>query len=624
MAIKTIFNNNTLYKPNTHSFLKTKKDGSAAVTSADSLFIIGEASAGEPGSSEGVLEFQASQVADIVSKYQSGPIVDCVIASRVPSKTQGVGGPGKYFIYKTNASVQASHTFDNAAVEDLLVIKDIYWGTGGNNVSVIIEAGSTARQKKFTIKKINETSEVLGENAATAQIQIQYTGDASTAALAIAGAAETSKTLTTTLAGDQTDGSANLNITLSGYNLKELADFINGQTGYSASLLDSPAGIGRLGYELDSVTESDIKSAAVSLYRLQKEIVALINDNSNFVVASLASTPVEDVPAAVSETFLTGGARGASSNSNFSTGLAKSISKNIAQMVVAVSQDATSDIALGLTDPASAYTIASLCTALDSHLRERGKIKNRREAQGFIGFRKSTKADVYSQCQTTGSELVQVAFQDVKVIDVDANLTWKQPHVMAALFAGIRLGTSIGEPLTKKFINAVDVGHFVDATTGRASGDFDPLVDYENAIIAGATFVEPDDGIGFKIVVDNTTYGVDNSFIWNRGSVIEAAFYTSKDIRNLVDLLFIGNKVAGDAEASTAESLKNQIGARLKELKEDLILSPSDDAPNGYVEGTFSVVVSNNVATVAVEIKPVNGLDFVLITFTVGETNQTA
>lgn len=623
MALKRVWKNNTLHKPKTYSNLKTTKDAGSAVVSNDTLLIIGEALTGKKGSSDGIQEFLASQIGDLVSKYTSGPVVDCALSALVPSKTPGIGGPGRFMVFKTNAAVQASLTLDNASAEDLLIVKDRFYGQLGNNVSVTVAAGDGANQKAITIKKVGLDTESLGQNAAAAQLSVQYTGDASTASAVISGASEDAKVFATTLAGDQTDGSANLSITLSAYTMAELADYINQQVGYSATLIATATGPVTEAKELDSVTSANIKAAAISYYRLQHELLDLINDNSVYCEASLAATPVEGVLAHVTDSFLSGGARGKSSSSDFTAGLTKALGKDVNAIVMAISQDAASDIAIGATDAASDYDVSTVQTALDTHLRLRGTIKNGKEAQGYVGFRDADKADVFTQSAALGSELIQLAFQDVKIVDVNANEVWKQPHVLASMIAGMRLGSEIGEPLTYKYIKAVDVKHFVDLTTGVESGDFDPIVDYDEAIIGGATFVEPVSG-GFRVVVDNTTYGKDDSFIWNRGSVIEAAFYVAKSSRVLMDTLFIGQKAAGGADTSIAASLKTVLRNHLRDLKGDNILGYSDDAPDGFVEDTFSVRVEGNTAYISVEIKPIQGLDFILIDFTVGSTVSTA
>ena len=353
----------------------------------------------------------------------------------------------------------------------------------------------------------------------------------------------------------------------------------------------------------------------------------MINDNSNYVEAELNATPQAGLPINISNQFLTGGAQGASSNSNFSSGFSASLSKDYNVLLPAISQDASEDISLGasfsgdfVTDGSSNYTIASVLAAQKSHLLLRGQVKNRKEAQGMAGVRKSTKAAAYAEAVALASELVQVAIQDCRVLDVFGELRWKQPHVTAALAAGIRLGTEVGEPLTHKFVNVNNIGHDIDmAGDFSEDGDFDPNTDYDDAIDNGILFLENASG-GWRWVVDNTTYGADQSFVWNRGSVIEAAQYVAKTMRETAELVFVGQKVSNGAASSIKSVLRN----KLIELWRANIITSSDDAPQGFVEDTFVVVVSGNTAEVQVEIKPVQGLDFVFITFTLGDIRQSA
>lgn len=624
MAIRKSFGGQSILKPGAYSRSRVDNSGGSAIESNDTIMLVGESSKGAPGDVEGIQEFSASQIDQLIAKYGSGPLVDCALAVRTPSLTPGIGGAGRLLVYKTNSSTQASASINEATDSDpLLIFKDREWGAGGNDLSVTIAAGSSALQKIVTIERLNSTAEVLGENEGLSVLQIQYTGDASTAAGAIAGVSKAAKALTITLAGDQTDGSADLSITLADYNMKGLADFINAQTGYAASLVTGKYAALRAN-ELDPVTIADAKASAVDLYRLQEELVALVNQESGRVIAELAATPVEGLPVNISGEFLSGGAKGASLNGDFSTGFADSLAEDYNVLLPCVSRDASDDIADadgGFTDAASTYTIASILAAADSHLRLRGNIKNRKEAQGFCGFRDQQKADVYAQAQTLGSELLQLCMQDVLVLDETGSLKWKQPHVMAALMAGIRLGTEVGEPLTHKVISARGVGHFVDPVTGLEDGDFNSNLDAELAIEAGVTFTEKAGSIN-RIVVDNTTYGTDESFVFNRGSVLEAAQFVAKDLRQLAEQVFVGQKVSN----GVARSIKSVLRARLIELNADdvNIITSSNDAPQGFVEETFVVEVEGNTARVQVEIKPVQGLDFIFIDFTLGDIQQSA
>ena len=339
---------------------------------------------------------------------------------------------------------------------------------------------------------------------------------------------------------------------------------------------------------------------------------------SSLVEASSGASET-GLPDAEGRTNLSGGTRGSTASSSFDEGLAASLSTDYNVAVPCISQDASEDILAGTTDPSSAYDIETVHAMLDTHLRLRGSVKNRKEAQGVVGYRKASKEDVYSQTATIGSELIQLACQDVLVVDSSNELKWKQPHIFAAAMAGARLGSSVGEPLTHKYLSFSGFGHYVNTSTGITGGDFDPEIDFDEAIDAGVTFTEPFAG-GARVVVDNTTYGTDANFVFNRGSVVEASQFIAKEIRRDAEAAFVGQKTT----AASAGAIKSRIRTRLIQLFESQITTASDDAPSGYVEESFIVSVQGNTANVQVEVKPVQGLDFIFIDFTLGDTTQSA
>lgn len=631
MAIKKSFGGASIRKAGAYSRTKVDNSGGAPLESNDALFIVGEAKLGKPGADDGIQEFSASQVSSLVEKYGSGPIVDCVLAATRPASTPGIQGAGKFYIYKTNASTQAALSVNEATdTNELMVIKDIAFGQPGNNIAVTIANGTNAlTQKLITISKSGEVTEVLPQNEGQAQFSLIYTGDATTAVANITGLTKSAKVLSVTLAGDQTDGTLDFSINLQNLSIKELADQISAKAGFTCVLLNTAKGTITKATDLDLVAALDI-TAVKSFYRLQEEIVAIINANSIYCEAVLNAVPKAGLPVNVAATFLTGGAQGASSNSSFSAGMSKSLSKDYNVILPAISQDAADDIALGstfdgdfVTDSASAYTIASVQAAMKSHLLLRGQIKTRKEAQGFTGIRAIDKADAYAASTSLVCAEIQMCMQDVRIVDVFGELRWKQPHVLAALAAGVRLGTSVGEPLTHKFINANDVGHFIDMAAGDSSekGDFDPNTDYDITIDNGILYVEKVAG-GWRFAVDNTTYGADQSFVWNRGSVVEAAQYVAKTLRQTAELVFIGTKVSN----GMAHSIKNVLRNKLIELNapDVNVITSSEGAPQGFVEESFVVTVTGNTAEVQVEIKPCQGLDFLFITFQLGDIKQSA
>lgn len=619
MAISKSFNGQKIYKPGAYSKYKVDNTSGADLGANDTILLVGESSKGAPGSSEGIQEFSSSNLSALIEKYGSGPIVDCAVAARSPSPQAGIGGAGRYLVYKTNASTQASVTLLQS-VSNMYVVKDSAWGVEGNDLSIVVAAGSTSNQKTISITKLGGTTESLGENDAKSVINIEYTGNASTAVVSIAGATRSALTLTTTLAGDQSDGSVNLSITLLGKTMKQLADAINAATGYTASMATVPLSV-KQAIELDPVSSVNIKTATV-LRRLQTEILELINTSSR-VQATEATQPLGGVPDNVTAP-LTGGAQGASTNTNFSTGFAASLAEEYNVLLPCISRDASTDIAdtkLGFTDAASTYTIASVLAAQSAHLALRSETKNRKEAQGMAGYRNSAKASCYTAISTVDDFRIQIAMQDVVFTDATGNLRVGHPHVFAALAAGIRLGTEVGEPLTHKRIRAFKVGHILDPDTLLESGDFNPNLDADDALINGVLFTEKA-GAGYRIVSDNTSYGDDSSFVFNRGSVVEASDFVKKTLRETAESIFVGNKTS----KGLASSIKNVIRNKLRELNAPSvnIITSSADAPEGFVEETFTVTQVGNTVTIQLEFKPVQGVDFVFFDFTLGDIQQSA
>ena len=120
----------------------------------------------------------------------------------------------------------------------------------------------------------------------------------------------------------------------------------------------------------------------------------------------------------------------------------------------------------GITHTEITYLIAG--AQLQSHLIERSSVTVRKEAQGMLGARDAMWEDSYTALDGAGinSFLIQAMIQDVRITDSTQTLAWKGPHIMAALMAGIRLGSTVGEPLTFKFVNANGVGHNINPSTG--------------------------------------------------------------------------------------------------------------------------------------------------------------
>jgi hypothetical protein len=618
MAIVKSFNGRSIRKPGAYSKFSVDNSAGSDLAANDVLFLVGESANGAPGSSDGIQSFDAANLSALIAKYGTGPLVDCAVASVRPSKSPGVGGAGKILVFKTNASVQASATLLQSS-NPYASVSGSAWGKSDNFYSVVVSAGDSASQKNISVTQLGGTVESLGENLAQNVISVQYTGNGSAATLTISGLTRAALTLTTALTG-QSDGSLNLSVPLANKTIKQLVDYVNAQPGYVASVVTASLSSGPAN-QLDPVSAVNIL-VLKNLLQLQHEIITLINTSAR-VQAVEPSQPLGSVPDNQTKA-LSGGAQGASANSDFSTAFANSLGEDYNVLLPCVSRDASEDIAdavLGFTDPSSSYTIAAVIAAASSHLTLRGNVQNRKEAQGMGGIRKSTKAAAYAAINNVADYNFQVAMQDVVFTDAVGDIEVGHPHVFAAMCAGIRLGTDVGTPLTHKFLNVLQVGHFLNPATLLPTGDFNPGVDYNDAITNGVLFSEKF-GNGNRIVVDNTTYGIDGSFVFNRGSVIEASYFVFKTLRDTADSVFVGNKTS----KGLAKSIKSAIRNKCRELAvpEVNIITPSDANPDGIVEKTFVVTVVGNTASVQLEFQPVQGLDFILLSFTLGDIQQTA
>lgn len=98
MSIKKSYGNALIRKPGAYSRSKTDNSAGAPLGANTTLFLVGESSLGAPGDVEGIQEFDMAQLDQLVSKYGSGPIVDCALAARTPSKTPGIGGAGRLMV----------------------------------------------------------------------------------------------------------------------------------------------------------------------------------------------------------------------------------------------------------------------------------------------------------------------------------------------------------------------------------------------------------------------------------------------------------------------------------------------------------------------------------------------
>ena len=117
------------------------------------------------------------------------------------------------------------------------------------------------------------------------------------------------------------------------------------------------------------------------------------------------------------------------------------------------------------------------------------------------------------------------------------------------------------------------------------------------------------------MVVDNTTYGRDPNFVFNRANVLYAADIVAFNFRNAMEVAFVGKKntISVADVAATAQTALSTF------LAQGIIVS-TPDAPNGYKN--LIVRIEGNIIRIEVTIKLVEGIDFVLSDINIQRATQ--
>lgn len=531
-------------------------------------------------------------------------------SSAVVGRITAISGTGPYTITLNSGTLNLSAftTASNAAVSATY--------TGWSTSTLLTTAGPSGfvrgsrGNRVFVIRKNAEVETIL-ENENNVLLRILYKGAGSAATLSVLDVTGV-KRLQTSCTGASSD---NLNINLTEFTtIRQLVDFINNfNSGLSYTCVSdfynaavaSPT-------TLDYYDALDIRSMPLELKAAINEIVTNVNGTSQFIRLDRISNVYGQVEtiSSTARRFLSGGTRGASTNSSFQTGFDALLRERCNIVVPLVSSDASVDISNGITDPSSTYTILSIHAQADAHCRTASNTQNRSERNGFVGI-KDTLANSILASKALNSEYISMAIQDVRTLNASGTVVWQDPWVFAALAAGMQAGSEVGTPLTHKYMNVIGIRH----------SDFDPKVQYNQAIAAGILFAQQPDAGGTRIVVGNTTYQKDQSFVFNRISVFEICNYVAYDSRIQLENAFIGRSRAYGT--SLAVAVKTFFNGVLSGYTRAGLLAP--DALNkglGFREVT--VVITGGVVNLSAIITPAPGIDFLLTNLTISQVSDAA
>lgn len=333
------------------------------------------------------------------------------------------------------------------------------------------------------------------------------------------------------------------------------------------------------------------------------------------------ATPLatKGLPAAKTETLLSGGTLGHTTSADIVDALYKLEGVRVNAIVPLFSRDASDDISDMLTDESSTYTIDGIHQAVKSHLSLTATTKAKSERQAVLSY-KASWVDCKEKSASLSDARIQLTVQDTRNTDSKGNIKWFQPWSLACYIAGSRTGSPVGTPLTFKFMNCSGIrqtAQLMSVDEENIVVDFDPRTDYEDAIRANITFLENPQAGGYRVVVDNTTYSRDNNWVYNRGNVLYAGDVLAYDFRKQVEDIYVGvkNTISAGEVKSVCQSILGTY------LAQGITVSTAD-APNGFKD--LNVRIEGNTIYISFTAKLVEGIDFIFSDITVSRATSAA
>jgi hypothetical protein len=398
--------------------------------------------------------------------------------------------------------------------------------------------------------------------------------------------------------------------------LSDLAKWINSKVGFIAALGSNIYGqLPPTVLDVGTYTAGTSNTLGAYTCRIKNDSYDLTLTVSQSPYVEFSTVSMSGLPDTQAITYFgsvpgTEGTKGGTSNANIVAALATMERLSCNFVVSAFSRDASSDIVDSLTDSASAYTIDAVNANVLAHVVKMSAFKRRRPRQGFVSIR-STFELAKDHAQNLASPRISCTFQDIKGIGQDGSIVQYQPWYGAALAAGFQ-AAAFYRPIFNKQVQCSGVL--------QAAGDFfdgdDSLV--EDALSAGLLTYRARPSGGFAFVSDQTTYGVDNNFVYNSIQAIYAADLSAVTIAQEMENAFVGQSFA-DVSAAVALSYLKGILVELRRLK---LITASSDAPSGYKNA--SITISAPSMLVGVELKLGTGIYFIPVQVLVSQVQQSA
>ena len=196
-----------------------------------------------------------------------------------------------------------------------------------------------------------------------------------------------------------------------------------------------------------------------------------------------------------------------------------------------------------------------------------------------------------------------MVYQSIQRSAIDGSNKTFKPHMLGCALAGMQAGATVGEPLTFKFVNALDI---VSPVTADPQDKNDSDILLQNSVL----FCEKVQGKGFRVVRNYSTYAQDDNLAYTERHVNAELNYMAYDLRTFVEERFTGLK----ATPATVANIKSAVISKLEIYKRDLeIIVDSSDPVTGKALNAYrniKVTISGDIATIRFEIFPTIGINY--------------
>lgn len=464
----------------------------------------------------------------------------------------------------------------------------------GHEEGLIVSSVEPEVQVDITRSDIGLDESFLSD--AQVALSIGYEGTSATVDI-------TDDLLTTTVAGG---AGANLSIALSQFStLGALVEYIDSQTGYSASVVSSLASYPP--QDLDNVSSIGICSTNEDLMpgRIKRSAIKFSQVVNQSVALDFELTGEAGIPQP-RKRFLSGGAKGSTSSANVLNAMADLETVAINFLVPLFSRDATEDIVDGLTDASSTYTIAAINALAKNHVIAMSKPKIKKHRSAVVSLWDSYN-NIKSQAASLSHYRVSLAFQKASQVNSLGNTTNFLPWYTACVAVGMQVAGFYKAIFNK----AANIISFEDPS-GFDSGSPGQL---EDALDSGLLILERSIA-GSSWVSDQTTYKLDTNFVYNSLQAVYAMDLVALDLTQSFKTAFVGESLA-DVDSSTALSY---LASKMELYRKQKLLVASSDAPMAYKNA--KIRINGPIMEISVEIKLGTALYFIPIFIEISQVSN--